>query len=361
MSDLSRRSILLLPALVAAPYVKRAHAAVSGRAIAEMLVLGFHGRNRNAKGAQSLARHVEAGRVGGVCFLGHNTRSRADIEGLTNLFQSAGRKTNPLISVDQEGGAVQRLGKRSGYRPYPAAQAIAARKTAAQAQAIYAGMARQLKAAGFNLNLAPVVDLGFQPKNPVVTRWGRAYGKTGAQAARYAGAFVKGHRQAGVLTALKHFPGHGSTLVDSHARPVNLTPTWRKDELTPFRLLARQGLIDIVMSGHLSHAKLTGGLPATLSPRAVGLLRREVGFDGAVMTDDLDMKAIRSSYSLEEAIMRAIAAGHDLILLSNSLKPDLELPQNVIRAVKDAVARGRIPPSHIERAAQRIARLKARV
>lgn len=228
MPELTRRTMLALPAALAAPYVTRAQAAVDDRAIYEMLVLGFHGSSRDAAGAQNLARHVEAGRVGGVCFLGHNTRSRAGIEGLTGLLKSAGRRTKPLICVDQEGGAVQRLGKRSGYKPYPAAQAIAARQSTAQAQTLYAGMARQLKAAGFNLNLAPVVDLGFQPKNPVVTRWGRAYGTTGAKAAQYAGAFVAGHRQIGVLTSLKHFPGHGSTLVDSHARPVNLTPTDRK-------------------------------------------------------------------------------------------------------------------------------------
>jgi beta-N-acetylhexosaminidase len=361
MIALTRRQVLAATSLLAAPYVTRAHAAVDDRAIAEMLVLGFHGSSASAPGAQSLARHVEAGRVGGVCFLGHNTRSRAGIEGLTRLFQSAGRKSKPFISVDQEGGAVQRLGKRSGYKPFPAAQAVAARKSTAEAQAIYAAMARQLKSAGFNLNLAPVVDLGFEPRNPVVTRWGRAFGSDGTTAARYAGAFIKGHRQAGVLTSLKHFPGHGSTLVDSHARPVNLTPTWRKDELTPFINLAKQDLIDIIMSGHLSHAGLTGGLPATLSPPAIAYIRRTIGFNGAVMTDDLDMKAIRSSYSLMDAVVRAIAAGHDLILLSNSLKPDLNLPQQVTRVVKDAVASGRISARQIEAAAQRVARLKARV
>ena len=362
MTDLSRRALLLAPAAaLAAPYVKQAHAAVDEGAIAQLLVLGFHGSSPRAAGAQNLARHVEAGRVGGVCFLGHNTRSRAGIEGLTRLFGSAGRRTNPFISVDQEGGAVQRLGKRSGYAPFPAAQAIAARKSTAEAQRIYAALARQLKAAGFNLNLAPVVDLGFQPKNPVVSRWGRAYGVTGKKVAEYAGAFIRGHRQAGVLTALKHFPGHGSTLVDSHARPVNLTPTWRADELTPFRLLARRGLVDIVMSGHLSHTRLTGGLPATLSPQAVAYLRRNVGYGGAIMTDDLDMKAIRSSYSLTDAVVRSIAAGHDLILLSNSLKPDMELPQNLTRVIKDAVARGRIRPGQIEAAARRVAQLKARI
>lgn len=223
-------------------------------------------------------------------------------------------------------------------------------------------MARQLRAAGFNCNLAPVVDLGFEAKNPVIARWGRAYGPDGASVARYAAAFVRSHRAERVLTAVKHFPGHGSTLVDSHDRPVDLTPTWRPDELEPFRALARAGSLDIVMSGHLSHARLTGGVPATLSRQAIeGVLRREIGFRGAVMTDDLDMAAIRSSYALEDAAVLAIAAGNDLILLSNSLKPDADLPSRVAAAVRQAIAAGRLPSGRIEESAARVAALKARV
>lgn len=356
-----RRFLAASTTLIAAPYVSRAEAAVDDRAIAEMLVLGFAGSSASAKSAQILASHVAAGRVGGVCFLGHNTRSRAGITSLTRLFNSAARRTRPFVAVDQEGGAVQRLGKRSGYRALPPAQSVAKRNNPAGARAVYTAMARQLKGSGFNLNLAPVVDLGFQPRNPVISKWGRAFGNDGATVARYAGAFVEGHRSVGVLTSLKHFPGHGSTLIDSHAAPVNLTPTWRTDELTPFRVLARRGLADIIMSGHLSHARVTGGLPATLSPRAVQVLRRDVGFQGVIMTDDLDMKAIRSRYNLQDAIIRSIAAGNDVILLSNSLKPDPNLPEKVIASVKAAVAAGRIPAANIERSAARIARLKARL
>ena len=180
--------------------------------------------------------------------------------------------------------------------------------------------------------------------------------------ATFAGAFVAGHRDAGVLTALKHFPGHGSTLTDSHERPVDLTPTWRPDEIEPYKRLAQNGLVDVVMSGHLKHEKLTGGEPATLSLKAVeGWLRRDIGYRGAVMTDDLDMAAIRSNYSLTDAIVRAVAAGNDLILLSNSLEPDPDLPLAAIAAIRDGVVKGRIPAGRIEAAAQRIAALKARV
>jgi beta-N-acetylhexosaminidase len=361
---ISRRTLIAgaVAAPLAAPYVTRASAAADDRMIGEMLILGFNGSTSEAAGVQGLARHLQAGRVGGVCFLGHNTRTRAGIEGMTKVFQAAATYSKPLISVDQEGGAVQRLGSRSGYDAIPAAQALASRGTPEQAYAVYQRMARELRTAGFNLNLAPVVDLGFEPKNPVIAKWGRAYGPDGATVARYATAFVQSHRAERVLTAVKHFPGHGSTLGDSHEKPIDLGPTWRPDELEPFRRMTRGGAIDIVMTGHLSHAKLTGGEPATLSRTAIeGLLRRDIGYQGAVMTDDLDMAAIRSSYSLTDAVVRAIAAGNDIILLSNSLKPDANLPVAIIASVKEAAASGRIPKGRIEQSVEKIARLKARV
>jgi beta-N-acetylhexosaminidase len=344
--------------LIAAPYVTKASAAASDEMIGDMLVLGFSGASADAESAQGLARHIAAGRAGGACFLGHNTRSKAGIEALTALFARSGRRTHPLIAVDQEGGVVQRLGAKIGYPAIPAARDMAAQVSPAQAKPLYAAMAATLRSAGFNLNLAPVVDLGFEPKNPIVSKFGRAFGKDGATVACYAAAFIAGHREHGVLTAVKHFPGHGSTLTDSHARPVDLTPTWREDELVPYRELTRLGLVDLVMSGHLAHDKLTGGEPATLSAKAIeGLLRRDIGFRGAVMTDDLDMAAIRSTVPLMEAVVRAIAAGNDLLLLSNSASPDPDLPLRVIAAVKGAVADGRIPKGRIEASATRLARL----
>lgn len=356
---LTRRTLLAGGSgLLAAPYVTQASAATSDEMIGNMLLLGFNGAAADAESARNLARHISAGRAAGACFLGHNTRTRAGIEGLTSLFASAGKRAHPLIAVDQEGGFVQRLGTKNGYPAIPSAKDVSTGSSPEEAQAVYARMAATLRAAGFTLNLAPVVDLGFEPRNPIVAKYGRAFGKDGVTVARYAGAFVAGHRSQGVLTALKHFPGHGSTLVDSHARPVDLTPTWRDDELVPYRELSKQGLADIVMSGHLSHAGLTGGVPATLSEVAIeGLLRRQIGFRGVVMTDDLDMAAIRSTMPLMDAVVRAIAAGNDLLLLSNSASPDPELPQRVIAAVKTAVADGRIPRGRLEAAATRLARL----
>lgn len=347
-------------AAAAAPGIARSRPALSDAAIGEMLVFGFFGDTADAPGARQLAAHVAAGRVGGVCFLGHNAHSRAGLEGLTGLFAAADPNGRLLVAIDHEGGAVQRLGPRLGYPPLPSARTVAAAIPPERAQLLYKGMGRQLRAAGFNLNLAPVVDLGFEPRNPPVTHWGRAFGADGATVARYAAAFIAGHHEVGVLTAVKHFPGHGSTLTDSHDRTVDLTPTWREDELEPYRQLARARTIDIVMSGHLAHARLTDGEPATLSRKAVqSLLRGSIGYQGVVMTDDLDMKAIRTDHGLKDAVVKAVVAGNDLILLSNSLTPDPDLPIAAIGWIRDAVGAGQIPASRIAESGARLAALKA--
>ena len=354
----SRRHILKLPLLAAVPYIANAQRSVDPHAIASMFMLGFLGSSPQSASARALTRDLAEQRVGGVCFLGHNTKSRLDIEQLTAMFNDAARDVAPLIAVDQEGGAVQRLGKRIGYESFPRANTVAQENSPDHARQLYRQLALTIKNAGFNLNVSPVIDLGIEPGNPVVYKWGRTFGNDGSTVADYAAAFIEAHRNENILTAAKHFPGHGSTLSDSHASAVDITETWRADELTPYRVLAKQGKLDIVMSGHLSHQQLTAGLPATLSSRAVNILRQELGFSGVLMTDDLDMKAIRSSYSLTEAVLRSIAAGYDLILLSNSLQNDPALPQRMIAAVTEAVREGRLSANSIHESAERLARLK---
>lgn len=326
-----------------------------------MLIMGFIGTTSDAASARALAADINQLGVGGVCFLGHNTKSKHGIEQLTRLFQDASDDTPSLIAVDQEGGAVQRLGKRNGYPAFPRARNVARQHSPEHAREIYRQLAETIKTAGFNLNLSPVLDLGIEPDNPVVYKWGRTFGVDGDTVAKYAGAFIEAHRELNILTAVKHFPGHGSTRVDSHARPVDITDTWQADELTPFKRLIDEQKIDIVMSGHLSHDKLTGGMPATLSANAVKLLRENLAYEGVLMTDDLDMKAIRSSYSLIDAVLRSIEAGYDLILLSNSLTPDRNLAARIVSAVSDAVKNGRLSADSIHESAERVQRLRVSI
>ncbi|MEO1200094.1 MAG: glycoside hydrolase family 3 N-terminal domain-containing protein [Pseudomonadota bacterium] len=329
--------------------------------IGEMLVIGLTGNTADAQSSQRVARQIEAGLVGGVVMLRHNIQTRAGTEGMTRLFLSAGRSYAPFTMVDQEGGAVQRLSRSLGYTDIPRAREVAQRMTPDQARDLYLTMAREAKAAGFNFNLAPVVDLDLDTNNPVVGKWGRSWGRDATTVIAYATAFLDAHRQAGIACSIKHFPGHGTSRGDSHDGFVDISATWQQEELTPFVSLVRSGEAQSVMTAHLYHSQLSddGHHPVTLSPLAIdGFLRSRVGFDGVVITDDLDMGAIRQNYTLEDAVVLSIAAGNDLIMLSNSADPDPELPQRMIARVNEALSRGTIRLTQVERAVERIRALK---
>ncbi|MCB1481569.1 MAG: hypothetical protein KDJ55_06275 [Rhodobiaceae bacterium] len=348
---------------LASPHVARAAAGLDPL-IGNMLLLGFLGSDGSASWAQRLARQISLGQVGGAVFLGHNFKSRGGVTALTQMFESAGNGSRPLVMLDQEGGAVQRLGKKLGYTSIPRAREVARDMSPKQAKALYAGLAGDVRGAGFNFNLAPVVDMEVDPTNPVIGKWGRAWGNDPKTVTTYATAFIDAHHGEGLACSLKHFPGHGSSRGDSHDGFVDITDTWTRAELKPFEALAGSGVADAVMTAHLYHRDFAGSTdePVTLSHTAIeSVLRGELGFRGTVMTDDLDMGAIRSRYSLEEAVVRAIAAGNDLVMLSNSAKPDDNLPSRMIETVKAAVTDGRISRARIEQAAQRIAALKGRI
>ena len=360
MSTATRRAFLRRAAAVlAAPAVltaTSARAATMDAQIGSMLMLGFYGDTANFNSAKALARHLKAGNAGGAVFLRHNASTRSGVEQLTTLFRdSAGRRT-PLLSIDQEGGKVQRLGTKQGYADILEAGRVPGRYSPDKAADMYASAARELRASGFNVNLAPTIDV-HDPSNPVIGKYERAYGSDPAVVAKYGAAFIRGMAREGVACVAKHFPGHGTSRGDSHDGFVDITRTWGQGEIEPFRALARTA--PMVMGGHLVHDQLTGGEPVTFSESILeGVLREQLGFTGAIMTDDLDMGAIRNRYSMQDAVLRSVEAGNDIILISNSAKPDDDLAPKAVRWVREAVEDGRIPPARIEMAARRIEAVK---
>ncbi len=334
--------------------------------IGQMLMFGFSGTEPTQKGPQAIARQLCDGTIGGTILLGHNVKSGKQVKRLTALFKGAGATTTPLIAIDQEGGRVQRLGPKQGYKAIPRPATVAANLSPEKAFKVYLDAARQVRDAGFNVNLGPVVDVNVNPKNPIIGRLGRSFGKKSATVIAYAQAFIAAHHRIGILTALKHFPGHGSSKRDSHKGFVDISKTWQRErELAPFSALANDNNYgDMVMSGHLYHRALAadGRVPATLSAQAInGLLRNELGFQGVVITDDLEMGAIRNNFKFRDTIIKAVAAGNDILLISNSAKPDRELPLKVIALIKQAVSSGELEMSDIEAAFERIGRLKKKL
>lgn len=327
----------------------------------QMILLGFQGNT--AAETKGLAQRIGDGRLGGVMYLKTNVKSLDDVRRMNAQFTGAGASLPPFIALDQEGGSIERLTKDVGFKEIPSAADIARTDDPLQAEAVYLGMAQSLRALGFNLNFGPVVDLNLNPANPIIAKWGRSYDAHSKTVADYASAFISAHRRNHVLTALKHFPGHGSSTSDSHAGFVDITKTWRPVELEPFRELIAKGAADMVMIAHLYHAKFAtdpgAKLPASLSASWVeGVLRHQLGFQGVTITDDLEMGAIRKQFNLRESVVKAVRAGVDILLFSNTAnyRPGLA---DEIRAI--LVSEAQVDPAfraRIEQSYNRIAALK---
>ncbi|MEN0086960.1 MAG: glycoside hydrolase family 3 N-terminal domain-containing protein [Pseudomonadota bacterium] len=334
--------------------------------IGQMLLLGFWGDDAGDSWPRTLATQIRDGKVGGVLFLAHNVKSSSGVKSLTKLFQNTGAAVAPFISIDQEGGQVERLNRRVGFAEIPSAWAMAQAGTVQKADAVYGDLARRLRAWGFNTNFGPVLDLNTNPSNPIIGRKNRAFSGRTEIAAKYARTFVDVHRNAGVVTSVKHFPGHGSSQRDSHRGFTDVSATWQPGELEPFRKLIDENRADMVMVGHLFleqyEPRTARPVPASLSPQVVqGLLRNQLGYDGVVITDDLDMGAIRQHFSPDDTILRAVRAGVDILILSNSARPDVNLPDRVIAMLASAAAQDPAIRRNIERSYWRIMRLKQRL
>jgi beta-N-acetylhexosaminidase len=233
-----------------------------------------------------------------------------------------------------------------------------------EAQQRYGEMAGGISDLGFNLNLGPVVDLDFGPRNPVIGRLRRSYGANPCAVVRFAGAFIAAHRAQGILTALKHWPGHGSSLADPHVAVADVTGTWQDREQRPFAALIASGKADMIMTGHVHHRDWGegDGRPASLSPSAVKVaLRQKLGFDGVVMTDDIQMASALDGRSLAEAIVLALAAGNDIVLIANILDYQPDVARFGVRAIRQAVADGRLDLEALKRSYRRVVALKQRL
>jgi beta-N-acetylhexosaminidase len=336
--------------------------------IGQMIMVGFGGRSERDHGVQAVRDQMAKGTIGGVVLYPENIGSPEALRALTAYLRAARSSPVPFIAVDQEGGLVQRLSRANGHGYFPSAQSVGDNPSFASPEAaerLYATMAAELAKAGFNINFAPVVDLSLNPLNYVIVQRDRSFGADPNKVATLAGAFIRAHREAGIVPVVKHFPGHGSSSADSHEMLADISESWQEIEIEPYKALAKDGLLDAVMIGHLYHPRFSDGakLPASLSGRAVAALRdkAEIGFQGVVVSDDMEMGAVSDDYSLEERVVKAVNAGTDLLVFSNVTLRDPELGAKLHAIIADAVRAGRISRSRIEKAYGKIGLLKRRL
>jgi beta-N-acetylhexosaminidase len=324
-----------------------------------MILVGFNGTTMGDMDS-TIAEALRNGTAGNLVQFDRNVVSPDQLSTfMAALTQLA--PVVPLISVDQEGGYVARLRPDKGFPETVTAQYLGTQDLATTRQ--YAdSIASTLKAAGINLNLAPDVDVNVNPDSPAIGHFERSFSADPEVVAQHALEFIKAHHDHGVLTTLKHFPGHGSATTDSHLGFTDVTNTWTQKELIPFQRIVDAGQADVIMTAHIVNSNIDDGVPATLSqPTITGILRDQIGFDGVVVTDDMQMGAIRQYYGFESACQRAIVAGADMLSLANQLEYDSDLATKAFNALMAGVQNGTITEDRIDHSYQRIMALKSRL
>jgi beta-N-acetylhexosaminidase len=333
-------------------------------ALGQLLLVGFNGTD----GVENpeLEQLVCGVRAGGVLLFGRNVADEAQVQRLTRWIReralACGAGT-PLVAMDAEGGRVMRLSPRAGYVATPSAREMAESNDLALTELEARRIGRMLRDAGVSWDLAPVVDVGYNPANTVIVSSGRSYGAHPLAVAAHARAFIRGLHSEGILSALKHFPGHGSSFADSHEGFADVTATADRDiEMVPYRVLLAERTADAVMTAHVFNRHLDSRYPATLSRATItGLLRQDLGWNGPVVSDDLRMGAIEQHWGLAEAVVLAIDAGVDVLLIAEDRLPDGRSAAAVARrAIYAALAEGRLGPGRVAEALVRGATLKRR-
>jgi beta-N-acetylhexosaminidase len=341
--------------------------------VAELILIGFSGTE--VAGNDEVRHLVCDVKVGGVILFERdvatgqprNLVNPEQVRRLTTDLQALATRCagRPLfIAADNEGGRVMRLSPRLGYPPWPSAQELGRSDDVDATRIAARRMGAMLREAGINWNLAPVVDVALNPLNPAIVTLGRSFSSDPARVTAHARAFIEGMHEAGILTALKHFPGHGSSLRDSHAGFTDVTETAELDkELAPYRALIALGLADSVMTAHVFNRGLDPWDPATLSRYTVKrILRGWLAYRGVVVSDDLLMGAIIRHYGLEEAAVGALGAGVDVLLISqNSTTSQPGAAERVVAAIDRALADGWLSRSRVVAALDHVAGLRSRI
>ena len=347
--------------------------------VGQMIMTGFHGdgSDKNTEDFVAITSQIQQGQIGGVILFdvdvsglaargitgpdakkyifSSNIKNMNQVKDLVNHLQSLSPNLL-LVAIDQEGGRVQRLKPEHGFASIPSAQDLALGDVDNTYKTAY-DLGKRLSELGINVDFAPLADVNVNPASPAIGAMGRSFSSDPDMVIKYAGAFARGLSDAGIAYSYKHFPGHGSAGTDTHAGLTDVTNTYQDYELTPWRgLLHDASPYTMVMVAHVVN-KNFDDVPASLSPRVIGMVR-EMGFDGVIVSDDMDMGAIVNEYGRDTAIEMAINAGNDILVFGNNLTFDKNRGAQVHSAIMQMVRDGKISKSRIRESYNRIRRMK---
>ena len=328
--------------------------------IGQMIMMGLPGSSVDTTG--SFYMDVKAGKIGGILIYEKHLTPSNTFDNLRNVITAyQGVSSTPLfVSIDQEGGLVNRLKTKYGFPPMPSAFYLGKLDNLDTTKFYADNIGYTLSRLGINLNYAPVLDI-YVPTNPVLGSRERCFSEDPNIIVKHAQQTILSHNYFKVNTVVKHFPGHGSSTADSHLGVTDVSKTWKSEELIPYRRLIRRGLVEAVMTAHIVNAQLDkDSTPATLSSKIInGLLRKDLKFKGVVFSDDMQMKAISAEYGLEESIQMAINAGVDVLMFSNNIGGvNATTATDVVNIILDLLRQGKITEKQINASYERIIKMK---
>ncbi|MFA6200965.1 MAG: glycoside hydrolase family 3 N-terminal domain-containing protein [Bacteroidales bacterium] len=336
--------------------------------IAQMLIVGFRGMELNS--SEPIYDLITKENIGGVILFDYDVPSKKaernikDPDQLRKLctdLQKAG-ENRLFISIDQEGGKVGRLKECYGFPPTVSQQYLGDNNNPKLTAEWSARTATTLKSLGINLNFVPSVDLNINPDCPIIGKLERSFSSDPQIVINNAKIVIEEHRKQVILTAIKHFPGHGSSTADTHNGIVDVTSTYSDQELIPFRELIKEGVVDIVMTSHVFNSNFDEKYPATMSYNTLtNKLRVQMGFNGIIVSDDMSMGAMAKEYDLATCFEKAINAGVDMFIISNNgEKYDETITYKVIDTIFQLVKEGKVSEKKIIESWVKIQKLKVK-
>ena len=322
--------------------------------IGQMILVGFNGDDVNSPQFQKVLDKSKNGEITGVILFKKNIKSKDDLIKMNEeLIKNS--PITPFISIDNEGGYVQRY----DFLKHKSAKDAAGLSTK-EAKKEYSIMANLLKELRINLNFAPCVDLEIN-KESIISTKKRSYGENPNIVTKYSKIFIEEHNKKGIITSIKHFPGHGSVIGDTHLGFVDATKTFRSAELKPYFNLRNYNKLNMVMVSHIFNAHLDKKYPASLSKKTVkDFLIDEIGFNGVIISDDYDMGAIRKNYSLREIVVNSINSGINILMFSNNIEiDDDDISTKIKKIIKEELSLGNIKIQDINNSYNKIIKLKS--
>lgn len=330
--------------------------------IGQMIMIGIGDFNL-VDPSERIFKEIKTGKVGGVVLYEKNILFESPKPELALLIDNLQKNADiPLIiSIDEEGGFVTRMKTRYGFPKNVSAQYLGELDDLDSTRYYAHQTSSLLSSFGINMNYAPVVDVNLNTRNPVIGRIERSYSPEYREVIKHAYEVINIHRKNGVVPVLKHFPGHGSSKSDTHLGLTDVTETWQIEEMYPYSALIDSGVVKAVMTAHIVNRSLDESKnPATLSKRIItGLLRDFLNFNGVIISDDMQMGAIRNEFGLREAIRLSIDAGVDVLMFANNVN-DYELvsASTVHAIIKDLLFEGVVSRERIYQSYKRIMKLK---